>query len=180
MFRDVESLNHYAASVASGRSPDEVLEAIDLAGPDNARTPMQWDDTEGAGFTDGTPWMAVNPNHRWLNAADQYDDPTSVFNTYRAVIALRHRCATVVDGIFELLVPDDPYLYAYTRRLDEHELLVVGNFSTTEQPLPFDASWSERPLVVGNYCDLPAVAADGRLPPLRPWEARVYERGTAR
>jgi oligo-1,6-glucosidase len=175
--QDVESLNYYAASVASGRSPDDVLAAIDLAGRDNARTPMQWDSTEGAGFTDGTAWMAVNSNHLWLNAANQYDDPTSVFKTYRAVIDLRHRCSTVVDGSFELLMPDHPHVYAYTRRLDDHELLVLGNFSASDQALPFDASWSQRPLVIGNYCDPPVSVVDDRVAPLRPWEARVYQRG---
>lgn len=174
--RDVESLNYYAASVAAGRAPSEVLAAIDEAGRDNARTPMQWDASEHAGFTRGTPWMPVNPNHAWLNATNQYDDPSSVFSIYRALIELRHRCPTVVHGTCEMLLPDHPHIYAYTRHLETQELLVVANFSATEQALPFDTSWALRPIVLGNYCGVSESNSGERLATLRPWEARVYER----
>ncbi len=116
---DVESLNHYAVAVAAGQHPRDVLAGIRAMGRDNARTPMQWDGGPAAGFTTGVPWLAVNPNHTWLNAAAQYDEPTSVFNYYRTLIDLRHRDDVVVDGDFTMLLPDDPYVYAFTRRRAE-------------------------------------------------------------
>jgi glycosidase len=84
--RDVESLNHYAEAVATGGEPESVLRGLRAMGRDNARTPVQWDASPNAGFTTGEPWLAVNPNHTWLNAAAQYDDPDSVFNHYRRLI----------------------------------------------------------------------------------------------
>ena len=80
----------------------------------------------GAGFTSGDPWIAVNPNHRWLNAAAQYDDPASVFSWYRRLIELRHTSPLVVDGRFAHLAPDDPQLFAYTRTLGAEQLLVLA------------------------------------------------------
>jgi oligo-1,6-glucosidase len=136
---------------------------------------MHWDATDHAGFTTGTPWTAINPNHLWLNAANQYHNPNSVFNTYRALIELRHRCPTIIDGTFEMQLRDHPHVYAYTRRLDDHELLVLGNFGRAEQPLPFDQAWAQR-LLIGNYPQPHGPPAANSLPALRPWEARVYER----
>ena len=96
---------------------------------DNARTPMQWDDTEHAGFTDGEPWIAVNPNHTEVNAAAAVADPDSVFHHYRRLIELRKSEPAVAHGDFTMLLADDPVVYAFTRRLGDTELLVVANFS---------------------------------------------------
>ena len=178
-YRDIESLNHYAAATQAGEPPDRVLDALGAMGRDHARTPMQWDASTAAGFTSGTPWLAVNPNHTWLNAAAQYDDPTSVFNHYRRLIELRHSDAVVVDGDFTMLAPDDPFVYAFTRRLDDRELLVVANFTAAERPVTAEAvgdGWHDAELVLGNV--------DGRRGPgrcgvplvLAPWEALVLAR----
>jgi oligo-1,6-glucosidase len=171
--RDVESLNYYAAEIARGRSPLDVLRAIDEAGRDNARSPVQWDDTEHAGFTRGTPWLPVNANHTWLNAEAQYDDETSVFNVYRELIELRKTCPTVVEGDFELLLPDDPHLYAFRRHFCDHELLVVANFSATQQDWSTDVPAAGFELVLGN---VDGVALRGATSPLQPWEARILSR----
>ena len=168
--RDVESLNYYAAEIARGRSPFDVLRAIDEAGRDNARAPLQWDETEHAGFTTGTPWMPVDANHTWLNARAQYDDETSVFNVYRRLIALRKHCATVVDGDFAMVRGDDPHLYVFSRRLGGHQLLVVANFSATEQDWPAEVGEGDFELVLGN---VDGAARRGGTAPLRPWEARI-------
>src|SRR4029077_2567334 len=94
---------------------ETVMAALALKGRDNARTPMQWDAGPHAGFTTGEPWLRVNPNHTVINAAAAQADLSSVFNHYRALIALRHENALVVDGRFELLLPDDPQLWVIVR-----------------------------------------------------------------
>jgi oligo-1,6-glucosidase len=128
-FQDIESLNHFAEAVAAGEEPHDVLDAIRPVSRDNARTPMQWDATANAGFTDGTPWLAVNPNHVEINAAAQVDDPDSVFDHYRWLIELRHTLPVVAEGDFTPLAEDHPQIYAYVRRLGEDELRVVANLS---------------------------------------------------
>lgn len=171
-FRDIESLNHYAHEVANGVSPDVVLAGLRAMSRDNARTPMQWDATEHAGFTTGTPWIAVNPNHVEINAESAVADLNSVFHHYRRLIELRHTEPVVVHGDFHMLLADHDTVYAFTRRLDDVALLVVANFSgeDVDAPVPDAAGWAVSELVLGNY---PDVAGDLRL---RPWEARVYRR----
>jgi oligo-1,6-glucosidase len=129
-FRDIESLNHYAEAVAAGQDPADVLDALRGRSRDNARTPMQWDASPNAGFTDGEPWLAVNPNHAEINAAAQVDDPDSVFNHYRRLIELRHTLPVVAEGDFTPLAEDHPQIYAYVRRLGDDELRVVANLSS--------------------------------------------------
>jgi oligo-1,6-glucosidase len=130
-FRDIESLNHYADAVGRGEDPEHVLAVLRAMSRDNARTPVQWDDSPHAGFTTGTPWIDVNPNYREINAAAQVDDPHSVFSHYRRLIELRHREPVVAHGDFTMLLPDDEAVYAFTRRLGRVELLVLGNFTGT-------------------------------------------------
>jgi oligo-1,6-glucosidase len=166
-FRDIESLNHYRVAVQElGMDPEEVLAALRRVSRDNARTPVQWDDTPQAGFTTGTPWIPVNPNHTWLNAAAQRDDPHSVLAHYRALIRLRHSDPVVVDGDFTMLHPDHPRLYAFERRLDDRRLAVYANLSDEplEVALPRGAE-----VLLSN-----AAPAQRRPDHLGPWEAVVY------
>lgn len=174
-FRDVESLNHYAQAVAAGAAPEAVLDGLRRGGRDNARTPMQWTCGPQAGFSAGTPWIAVNPNHGWLNAEAQYDDASSVFEHYRRLVALRHADPVVVHGSFEMHEAEDPDLYVFTRRLGGESLVVVANLSGRTRAVPAVAA-VEGELVVANHGDADALAADA---PLRPWEARVRRTWTA-
>jgi oligo-1,6-glucosidase len=170
-FRDVESVNHYAQAVAAGEDPLEVLLALRKMSRDNARTPVQWDDSPSAGFTTGTPWLPVNPDAADWNAEAQRKDPSSVLAHYRRLIALRHELPVVALGDFTMLLPDHESVYAFTRAMNtdgpEDRLLVVCNVSSCVQPLGEllpEAVPAE--LVLGNLPDAdPAV--------LRPWEARV-------
>lgn len=178
-FRDIESLNHYAQAVDGGADPVRVLAGLRAMGRDNARTPMQWDASPHAGFTTGTPWIPVHPNHTEVNAEAAYADPSSVFHHYRRLIALRHREPAVVHGDFTMLLPDDPRVYAFTRRLvaadgTTTELLVLGNFTgdTAEVGLP-DDGWRDTELLIGNVPDPDPVTAALSL---APWEARVHRR----
>jgi oligo-1,6-glucosidase len=172
-FRDIESLNHYAEAVADGHAREEVLASLRAMGRDNARTPMQWDASEHAGFTTGTPWIPANPNHGHVNAEAAQADPDSVFHHYRRLIELRHTEPVVAHGDFTMLLPDDERVYAFTRRLGDVELLVLGNFSggTVHPELPDAGTWADAEVLLGN-CS--ATGSPGLA--LQPWEARVHRR----
>ena len=198
-YRDIEVLNHHReATTHLGHTDAEVLAALAPLNRDNARTPVQWDASRHAGFTTGAPWIAVNPNANHINAAAQLDDPDSVYNFYRTVIDLRHAHRVVSHGDFTLLLPDDEHVYAFTRSLKDPsgttELLVLGNFSGTEQAAELDdESWGGAELVLGNYPPEDAGSnagsgggsgiasgtgsGGGRLR-LRPWELKVLRRRT--
>ena len=175
-FRDIESVNHYAEAVAAGARPEDVLTSLRAMSRDNARTPMQWDDSPHAGFTTGTPWLPVNPNHREVNAVTEVADPDSVFHHYRKLIELRHTEPAVAHGDFAMLLPDDERVYAFTRRLGAVELLVLGNFSGDSVPVHLkDAeSWAHSELLICNYP--PPLPDDDDQLLLQPWETRVYRR----
>ena len=152
-----------------------LLTSMGRSSRDHARTPMQWDPTDQAGFTSGLPWLAVNPDHKTVNAAAQVDDPDSVFAHHQRLIALRHEDPVVTDGEFELLLPDHEQVWAFLRRGADTDLLVAANFSglPVDVTLPLD-DWAAASLVLGNLPDadrpvLPALA-------LRPWESLVLRR----
>jgi oligo-1,6-glucosidase len=167
-FRDIESLNHYAEATAAGDDPDAVLASLRTMSRDNARTPMQWDAGAHAGFTSGEPWIPVNPNHAEINAEAAVADPDSVFHHYRRLIELRHTEPVVAHGDFTMLLEDDERVYAFTRRLGDDELLVLGNFTGEDAAVGLPDAGGR--LLLGNYPD----AGDARV--LRPWEARVLRR----
>jgi oligo-1,6-glucosidase len=177
-FRDIESLNHYAAAVAAGAAPDDVLAALRTMGRDNARTPMQWDASPHAGFTTGTPWTPVNPNYVDINVTAEVADPDSVYHHYRRLIELRHAEPVVARGDFTMLLPDDDHVYAFIRSRHGVELLVLGNFSgdTVPAAVPDAEKWADAELMIGNY-PAPDDAAGAVRP--RPWETRVYRRSDA-
>jgi oligo-1,6-glucosidase len=170
-YRDIEVLNHHReATTHLGHTDAEVLAALAPLNRDNARTPVQWDATRHGGFTTGSPWIVVNPNANTINAAAQVDDPDSVYNFYRRVIALRHRDPVVAHGDFTMLLPDDEHIYAFRRSLPDAELLVLGNFSGTARTADVgDPTWSEAAFVLGNYPPNAGLR-------LRPWEVKVFRR----
>ncbi len=172
-YRDLESLNWYAESLAAGAVAEDSLWGLAAVSRDNARTPVQWDDSPEAGFTSGTPWIAVNPNSAEINAAAQYDDPSSVFSMHRALIALRHELPVVAHGTFRRVDAGDPAVFAFERALDDDRLLVVVNLSSEPRAVRLEASeterWSSASVLLANLADASASAwAD-----LRPWEAKV-------
>jgi oligo-1,6-glucosidase len=175
-FRDIESVNHWAHTAGAGLAdPEHVLAALRARSRDNARTPMQWDDSPSAGFTTGQPWLPVNPDHVTVNAAAQRDDPDSVLAHYRRLIALRHAEPVVVSGDFTMLLPQDERVYAFTRSLDGTTLLVLGNFSgePAPAPVPDAAGWAAADVLVGRT-GAPGTDADPIV--LAPWEGRAYLR----
>ena len=167
-FRDLESVNAYRELVESGLYTDEdMFPKIAHKSRDNARTPMQWDASENAGFTTGTPWIAVNPNYKKINVADQLKREDSVFHYYQKLIRLRKENEIIVYGNYELLLPEDENIFAYTRSLDGKKLLTVCNFSKSEQKFDF-SGYENAKVLISNYNR--DAGEDGIL---KPYEATV-------
>jgi oligo-1,6-glucosidase len=176
-YRDIEALRFYAEATERGDDLAALLLAMAKMSRDQARTPVQWDASPGAGFTAGVPWLAVNPDHVTVNAAAQEDDPSSVLAHYRRLIALRHSDPVITDGDFELLLPDHPAVWAFLRRTPEAELLVAANFSAepVAVSLPLDPAWSAAAVVLTSHPDTPRPPLPGVE--LRPWESVVWRLG---
>lgn len=167
-FRDLESINAYRELVESGLYTDgDMFPKIAHKSRDNARTPMQWDASENAGFTTGKPWIAVNPNYKKINVADQLKREDSVFHYYQKLIRLRKENEIIVYGNYELLLPEDENIFAYTRTLDNQKLLVVCNFSKSEQKFDF-SGYENAKVLISNYNR--DAREDGIL---KPYEATV-------
>ena len=176
-YRDVESTNLYAELTAQGRPAAEIHTLLRARSRDNARTPMQWDDSPQAGFSSGTPWLRVNPNYSRINAADAVRDPHSIYHHYRALIALRKQESVIQDGDYTLLLAEDPQIFAYRRDNADAELIVLANFydeaSSAALPTEILARPGDYQLLLGNYPAAPALSAHT---PLRPYEALIYLR----
>lgn len=171
-YRDIESLRFVAQARSVGHwTDDQLLTGLARGSRDNARTPVQWDASPQAGFTTGTPWIDVNPNHRSVNAESERADEASVFHHYRRLIALRHDDPVVRFGDFSLLLPDDPDVYAFTRSLGEDRLVVAGNFRGDARMVDLGVDLRGASLVIGNLPET-AVPTSGPIT-LRPWEAVV-------
>ena len=157
-YRDIQALRFYAEAAERGDT-DVDLAALLLAmarmSRDQGRTPVQWDASAQAGFTAGTPWIAVNPDYVDVNAAAQVGRDDSVFEHYRQLIALRHADPVVTDGEFALLLPEHPAIWAFLRRGRDAELLVAANFSAdpVSVTLPLDAGWADAEVVLASHPD---------------------------
>ena len=167
-YRDVEILNMYRERMEAGYSEEEIMRSIHAKGRDNARTPMQWDDTENAGFTNGTPWIKVNSNYKEINAKNQVDDPDSIFNFYKKLIQLRKQYSVLVDGSFTLLLEEDENIFAYQRKNSKQTLLVICNFFDKTIEMPLEEMCQGKKLLLGNYKEIKDLSI------LRPYEARMY------
>ncbi|WP_342556166.1 alpha-glucosidase [Paenibacillus sp. FSL R7-0652] len=168
-YRDIELLRFYKERMEKGYPEHEVMESIYAKGRDNARTPMQWDDSHQAGFTVGEPWIKVNPNYTEIHAAENVQNPDSIFHYYRQLIQLRKDHEVIVYGDYELIFPEHPDVFAYTRSLHENQIMVVCNFrgETVQLPLQEHLS-SSAELLLANYTDM---LPDNEL---RAYEARMY------
>ena len=167
-YRDVEILNMYKERTEAGYAREDVMRSIHAKGRDNARTPMQWDDTENAGFTEGTPWIKVNSNYQEINAKSQVNDPDSIFNCYKKLIQLRKEYDIFVEGDFTLLLEEDENIFAYQRKNDKQTMLVICNFFDQTIKMPLEEKCSDMKMLIGNYDKI----EDASI--LRPYEARIY------
>ena len=169
-YKDCEIINMYHERLEKGYSKDEIMKSIYAKGRDNARTPMQWDDSENAGFTTGTPWIKVNDNYDKINAKSQVDDPDSIFSCYKKLVQLRKDYPVFVDGKFTLLLEDDENIFAYSRKNEEKTMIVVCNFFDKEIPMPLAKECEGMEVLISNYKDTSDMSV------LRPYEARMYIR----
>ncbi len=150
-FRDIESINAYKEWCLSGNvSHEDFWPCITFRSRDNARTPVQWDDSEQAGFTSGTPWIPVNPNYKEINAKAETKDPDSVFHYYKKLIALRKENPVMVYGKYEPLLEDSEELFVYTRTLDNEKLLIVCNFTDQDVAFTMPEEFTGRSCLIAN------------------------------
>ncbi|RSK28896.1 alpha-glucosidase [Bacillus sp. HMF5848] len=173
-YNDLEIHNMYREKVVEGgEDHQKIMEAIYVKGRDNARTPMQWDASEHAGFTTGTPWLKVNPNYADINAEQALDDANSIFYYYQKLIRLRKEFDIIVYGTYDLVLPDHDQVYAYTRTLVDEQLVVLNNFTGEEAMVELEiGEFADSNLLIGNYEDVAGTFAGKAT--LRPYEARVY------
>ena len=173
-FRDLDSINAYRELVEEQHvfTAEEMMRYLCRKSRDNARTPFQWDDSVYAGFSTVEPWIMVNPNYKEINAKKQVDDPESVFNYYRKLIALRKEKEIIVYGTYDLLLPESEEIYMYTRTLGEEKLLVVCNFSEKEVAVEIPEEFRKGSYLIANY-------PEGEIKEqmtIRPYEAFVLEK----
>ncbi|MFS0782914.1 glycoside hydrolase family 13 protein [Bacillus sp. 1P06AnD] len=170
-YDDIGMKNLYATETAKGRDPKDIMKIIWQSGRDNSRTPMQWNNGANAGFTSSVPWMKVNPNYTEINVARQQQDEDSIYHFYKKMISLRKEHDVFIYGDFELLLPEDPSLFAYKRTTDQSVAWVICNFSA--QPIQCAVNeWidSSAELLLHNE-KTGYTGTDGTL---KPYEARVY------
>ena len=165
-YDDISSHGQYELARAEGYPPTEALSFVHFNSRDNARTPMQWDDTTHAGFTTGTPWLPVNENYPAVNAAAEEKDANSVLAYYKKLIRLRTEHPLLLRGKYEELLKDSEQIYAFARTEGNRRTVTAVNFTTEQAALPAELLRGTR--LIGNYADAPLYA-------LRPLEAIVYE-----
>ena len=171
--RDLESINAFHELTEQGKiSEEDMLAAINYKGRDNARTPMQWDDSDYAGFSTAEPWIMVNPNYTKINAKDQVNREDSVFKYYQKLIRLRHESDLIVYGTYDLILDDDKDIYAYTRTLNNDKLIVYCNFSENTREVELPEEFTAGKILISNYND---AVVNTRLT-LRPYEAIVIQK----
>ncbi len=170
-YDDISARNLWRDQVVSGKVlAAEFLPELAKTSRDNARTPMQWNAAPNAGFTTGTPWLAVNPNFRTINVAAEQADRSSVLNYYRALLAIRRRTPALVYGAYTDVDPAHPQVYAYTRTLGNERYLTVINFSAERVDYVLPPGLKLRTVVLDSF----GGGAVGERRVLRPWEATIY------
>lgn len=172
-YRDIETINYYNEKI---KNEDEksLIERIKITSRDNARTPMQWDNNLNGGFSKATPWIDVNPNYKQINVKESLEDSNSIFNYYKELIKLRHNNDTIVYGDVKLIYPENESIFAYTRNLDDEQLMVVLNFYENEIDfkIPDNIDIDKLEIILSNYKDK---IIKNETIKLRPYEAIVYK-----
>lgn len=167
-YDDIANLSTIAEWRAAGKDMKELLRRIQEGGRDNARTPIQWDNTSHAGFTNGKPWLKVNPNYTKINVANALVETDSIFYYYQKMLSLRKEHKTLIYGAYTEYLPNHPSVYFYERTADSKTYLVLLNFSDEEQSIFGVPDFYKATLLIGNY-----VSIENKKR-LAPWEARVY------
>jgi glucan 1,6-alpha-glucosidase len=170
-YRDIETLNLYGERLEKGYKKREILQSIHVKGRDNARTPMQWDKSIHAGFSEVTPWIKVNDNYTYINVRDEIEKEDSIFHYYKRLIKLRKDYEIFSEGSFELLLKEDKDIFAYSRTYEGEKLLILCNFHEGEIPFHMPEGWfGNEEILISNYNNIYDVNM------LRPYEARIYRK----
>lgn len=172
-YNDVSAKNAYQIGLANGKTHEELMAPIWINGRDNSRTPMQWNAEQGAGFTTGTPWLKLNPNYKTVNVAAAQQDDNSILNYYKKMIKLRKSDQLLIYGKYDLILPDDEQMYAYTREWNgEKAVIVVNMFGQEAQiTLPEELNSYRFELVLSSLHTSPSYEQHMML---APYEARIY------
>jgi len=169
-YNDVGMRNYYYNELAEGTPVEAIMEVIWKTGRDNSRTPMQWTGEKNAGFTQGDPWMKVNPNYSDINVEKELNNPNSIYHYYKKLIKLRKEQKVLIYGSYDLILEDHDQVYAYTRTLADETVLIMCNLfsDTVEVKLPVSLDSKEKELWIGNYTNI-----EDNI--LKPYEARVIK-----
>lgn len=171
-YRDVASRNYYQSELAKGKAHEEVMTYIWSSGRDNSRTPMQWDSTSYAGFSDNEPWIKVNPNYRKINVEESMKDSDSIYHYYRTMIQLRRKEETFIYGSYVLLEEEHPQVFAYIRKYQNKQFLVVANLFVLETIVNLPSGFKLGEKLLSNYSEKEQSTVSLNL---KAYEAGIYE-----
>ena len=172
-YNDIKGINIYKEKLKEGLTKEEALKYVWAVSRDNSRTPMQWDDSDNSGFTEGKPWINVNENYREINVKAQLKDENSILNFYKKMIKIRKQYETLIYGSYDLILAEDEKIYAYTRTMNNEKFIVIVNLSHDEAKYCYDEELNYNELLISNY----NVDAHGVIKEfiLKPYEARLYK-----
>ena len=173
-YNDIELLNMYKERISEGYKEEDIMKSIYAKGRDNARTPMQWDDSLNGGFSKVKPWLKVNPNYVDINVKNNLEDENSIFNHYKKLIKIRKNEDVVVYGDFKLFYKDHNSIFSYIRELNDEKILVVANFYDKNEEFVLDKSikYESCEILLSNYKDS---SENIEKINLRPYEAIIYK-----
>lgn len=172
-YQDVQSTGLYYSKLEQGMAHEDIMEIIWATARGNSRTPMQWSNELNAGFSTGTPWLAVNPNYPTINVEQQLNDPTSILNFYKAMIRLKKANPIFTYGEYDLILENHPSIYAYTRTLGEEKVVIICNLTDQEVEMTFDQLTLESENILLANQKVETHSAQQELT-LKPYEARIY------
>lgn len=172
-FQDVKSINEGKEKLEAGICEKTVLKILSNTSRDNARTPMQWDNTLNGGFTIGKPWIKVNENYKEINVQNQINDKNSIYNHYKNLISLKKNSKTLTHGKFKLVLEDDRHVFAYLRELDNERYLILSNLSENEKVLNLsEFNIKNEDIIISNYKVIDKSLENFII---RPYESVVYK-----
>lgn len=172
-YNDVATRNKYSIKKEQGVPHEDIMELIWVSSRDNSRTPMQWNESPNAGFTDGAPWIGVNPNYKEINVARQQKDPNSIFTFYKKMISTKKENDILIYGKYDLILEDNEQIYAYTRSIDNEKIVVICNLTDLDAVYEYkDIKLMYDGLLLSNYNVQPHEDRTSFV--LKPYEARVY------
>ena len=173
--KDLEAHNIYSFLKSKGISDKDALKMVNRKTRDNARTPMQWNKEQNAGFSSGNPWIEVNPNYLEINVKKDLQDPNSIYRFYQKLLKLRNNNQVLLDGNYDLITPEDSAIFAYTRSSDKDKVVIICSFVPykVKYELPEDFV-NKNKVILSNYDDREDMASNTIY--LRPYEGVVIKR----